>query len=318
MGSVMEQGPVIGIDVGGTKVAYGLFDRQGKLLDRIQHPTDMDCDGPTLCDLMIENVRTLVKKNGLGLGQLDGIGICIPSYLLFDEGVVCMTTAITGMRDFPMRDYIESRLPVHVVLDNDSNAAALAEYRHGAGRGSRHMVYMATSTGVGSGIIIDGRLFRGSYGWAGECGHMLATPDEGVLCGCQNNGCFMSYVGGRFVPQHVLNGLEAGVDSSLSCCDDLDCEDILKAYQAGDLLAVKTVESMAHWLAVCVYNVYQMLNINLFVFGGGLVHFGDALYKRMREEFDRYDHLRYPVEFRFAELCGDCGIVGAAELVRKC
>ncbi len=312
----MEQGYVIGIDVGGTKVAYGLFDHQGGLVDRVQQPTDANADGPTLCDLLIETVRSFVSKNGLVLDQIDGIGICIPSYLLFEEGIVCMTTAITGMRDFPMRDYIEARLPVRVVLDNDSNAAALAEYRHGAGRGSRHMIYMATSTGVGSGIIIDGKLFRGSYGWAGESGHMLATPDAGVSCGCRNKGCFMSYVGGRFVPRHVRNELESGVESSLASYDCVGCEEILKAYREEDLLAVKIVGDMAHWLAVCVYNVYQMLNINLFVFGGGLVHFGDALYERMREEFDKYDHLHYPVTFRFAELGKDCGIVGAAELVR--
>ncbi|AEC01336.1 ROK family protein [Parasphaerochaeta coccoides] len=313
----MGQRNVIGIDVGGTKIAYGLFDEHGILLNRSQYPTDIKADGPSLCDSLIETVTAFVKENGLSFKHIDGIGICLPSYVKFDEGFVCMTTAIIGMHDFPMREYLETRLPVRIVLDNDSNAAALAEHRHGAGKGSRHMVYVATSTGVGSGIIIEGKLFRGSYGWAGECGHMLATPDEGVLCGCENKGCFMSYVGGRFAPDHVKLNLEKGIPSTLSSCDQIDCEAILKAYENGDCLAGKMVESMAHWLAVCVYNVYQLLNINLFVFGGGLVHFGNALFGRMRKEFNRFDHLGYPVEFKFAELGKDCGIVGAAELVRE-
>lgn len=313
----MEHRYVMGIDAGGTKVAYGLFSEAGELVARMEHPTDADADGPAFCDTLIESIRGFVAEHQLDFSQLDGIGICMPSYLLFDKGVVCMTTAITGIRNFPLRDYLASRLPARLCLDNDSNAAALAEYRKGAGRGSRHMIYMATSTGIGSGIIIDGKLFRGSYGWAGECGHMLLTPDKGVVCGCGNRGCVMSYVGGRFVPQHVRNRLRAGAESVLAGCPDIDCKQILKAYRAGDPLAVQTVEDMAHYLALCVYNVYQVLNINLFVFGGGLVNFGDALYGEMRREFDRYDQLHYPVEFRFAELGKDFGIIGAAELVKE-
>jgi len=307
----------IGIDAGGTKVAYGLFDADGKMIDRAQHPTDASADGPGFCETLIASIRTLMEKNAVGFDRLEGIGLCMPSYLLFEQGVVCMTTAITGIRGFPLRDYLAQRLPTRIALDNDSNAAALAEYRHGAGRGSRHMVYMAVSTGVGSGILINGSLFRGSYGWAGECGHMLLTPDEGVECGCRNRGCVMSYVGGRFVPQHIKNRLDAGEISSLASAEQLDCVALLAACRAGDRLAVETVEQMAHHLAVCVYNVYQVLNINLFVFGGGLVHFGDELFGRMRAEFDRYDHLRYPVEFRFAELGGESGVIGAAELVKE-
>jgi glucokinase len=306
---------VVGVDAGGTKTAYGLFDSNRTLVDRLQHPTDIVADGPAFSDGIVETVHELMTRNGLDFSELKGVGICMPSFILFDEGYICMTSAMTNIKEFPMRDYIAQRLPVRIALDNDSNAAALAEYRHGAGRGSRHMVYVSASTGLGSGIIIDGKLFRGSYGWAGECGHMLATPDEGVLCGCQNRGCYMSYASGRYAPKHVEERLSEGTESVMSVCGSIDCTEILKSYKENDPLAVETVEQMAHYMAVCVFNVYQMLNINLFVFGGGLVNFGDALFGRMRNEFDRYNHVDKPVYFKFAELEKDFGIIGAAELV---
>ena len=177
------------------------------------------------------------------------------------------------------------------------------------------MVYVAVSTGIGSGIIIDGKLFRGSYGWAGESGLLLATPDEGVLGGCRNRGCFMSYASGRYVPKHLKMRMLQGKESSMQLIENLSCEDLLQAYQENDELAIEMVESMAHYLAVCLYNCYMLLNINVFVFGGGLTNFGEALFGRVRKEFDKYDQIPLPVEFRFAELKKDFGIIGAAELV---
>ena len=313
----MQKGYVIGIDAGGTKVAYGLFDPDGKLADRLQHSTDIKADGPTFSDSVVESVNELLERNHMTIDALDGIGICMPSFILFDEGYICMTSAMPGIKDFPMCDYLAERLPVRIVLDNDSNCAALAEHRFGAGRGSRHMIYVSASTGLGSGIIIDGKLFRGSYGWAGECGHMIATPDEGLMCGCENRGCYMSYASGRYAPLHAKACMENGEESSLPVCDDLSCTHILEALNEGDELATQIVDQMAHYTALCIFNVYQMLNINLFVFGGGLVNFGDALFSRIRTEFDRYNHIPQPVYFRFAELKTDFGITGAAELIRE-
>ncbi len=306
---------VIGIDAGGTKVAYGLFACGGRLVDRYQHPTDILADGPKFTDSLIESIGLILEKNDLKHKDLKGIGICMPSFIYFEQGKICITSAMVNIKDFYMKDYIYSRIHVPVVLDNDSNVAALAEWRHGAGRGSKHMIYMASSTGIGSGIIINGELFRGSYGWAGESGHMIATPDEGIYCGCGNRGCFMSYASGRYIPKYVEQRLEEGAQSELSECGQVCGEHILKACENNDSLAIETVERMAHYFAVCVFNIYQMLNINLFVFGGGLINFGDTLFSRIREEFDRYNHIPYPVEFKFAELGCDFGIIGAAELI---
>ena len=308
---------VIGIDAGGTKVAYGLYACGGKMVDRFQHPTDSTQNGPDFSDTVIQSIHAMLKKNNLTLKNIEGVGLCMPSFIHFDEGKICLTSAMTNIQDFYMRDYIQGKLGVKVVLDNDSNVAALAEWHHGAGRGSKHMVYMASSTGIGSGLIINGELFRGSYGWAGESGHMIITPDEGVLCGCENQGCFMSHASGRYIPQFVHDRLEAGQKSILSEKEALDCKHILAAYDKNDILAIETVENMAYYFGLCIFNIYQLLNINLFVFGGGLINFGEILFSRIRSEFDKRNHISYPVDIRIAELGKDYGIIGAAELIAR-
>ena len=313
----MQDKYVIGIDAGGTKVAYGLFKSGGKLVDRFEHPTDIEANGPEFCDGLIASINGMLQKNDLELENINGVGVCMPSFILFDEGRIYMTSAMTNIKDFLMRDYLEQRLHLSVVLDNDCNVAALAEYRHGAGRGRKHMVYMSASTGIGSGLIINGELFRGSYGWAGEAGHMIATPDEGIMCGCRNQGCYMSYASGRYVPKHVEMRLKEGAKSILAEYDNINCKHILDAYRANDALAIEAVKQMAHYLAVCLFNVYQLLNIDLFVFGGGLVNYGDDLFAKVRQEFDRYNHIPQEVNFKFAELDKDFGIVGAAELIES-
>lgn len=305
----------IGIDVGGTKVAYGLFSADGTLQDRFQHASDRKLDGPAFADRILETIRQIMEKHDLCEGDMKGIGVCMPSHIFFEKGHVFLTPALPLIKDFAMREYLQQRLDVPVTLDNDSNGAALAEFRRGAGRGCRHMVYMAVSTGIGSGLIINGELFRGSYGWAGESGHMLVTPGVGEKCGCENRGCIMSYASGRFVPDHIRNGLKAGKKSILADVEELNCEALLDAYRKGDAYADEMISFMAHYIAICVYNLYQVLNINVFVFGGGLTNFGPALFDRVRSEFDSFDHIGLPVEFRFAELKQDFGIIGAAELV---
>ena len=315
-GIFLEKDYVIGIDAGGTKVAYGLFNSVGAIVDRMQHPTDAEADGPTFSDQVTLNVKTLMTKHALTFERLAGIGIGMPSFILYDEGRILMTSVMTKIKDFPMREYLEARLPTRIVLDNDSNAAAIAEFRHGAGRGARHMVYMSVSTGLGSGLIFDGKLFRGTYGWAGESGHMLATPNAGVLCGCENSGCYMSYVSGKFIPVHVKAGLENGFQSDLLDPDTVDGCMLLDAERQGDKLACHVIEQMAHYMAVCVYNIYQLLNINTFVFGGGLTNLGDTLFKRVYELFNEYNKIPLPVHFKMAELKADFGIIGASELLK--
>jgi len=312
----MENKHIIGIDVGGSKVAYGLFDSHNKIIYRIQHETDADADGHSFSDTLIENVNSILSKNNLTFEQLEGIGVGMPSFIEYDSGYIFMTSAMPKIKDFAMREYLNQHLPTRIVFDNDANVAALAEHRHGAGRGTRHMIYVVIGTGFGGGIIINGNVFRGSYGAAGEFGHALATPHEGLMCGCENSGCFMSHIAGKHLPLRVNVELKSGIQSVLNPAT-VDGQQLLSAYKQDDALACQVIDKMAHYIAVSVYNLYQTLNIDTYVFGGGLSNLGDTLLGRVREEFDKFNHITFPVHFKMAELKGDIGIIGAAECMRE-
>lgn len=311
----------LGIDVGGTKTAFGLYDQRRVLMDKCALPSDPDLEAEQFFAWLCDEAQTVLRRNGVGVDRLLGVGVGLPSYVIFDEGRILKTSNLTKLKDFAARDFMRERLGARVVIDNDAHAAALAEYRYGAGRGFRHMLYCPVSTGISSAIIIDGKLFRGSYGFAGESGHQIVAPGGGIECGCENQGCFMSYVSGSMIVRHVRCWLAKGEPSVLPELAGgerhITAEHILRGYDMGDALAMRAVEQMARYMAVWLFNLYVLLNINCFVFGGGLLNFGDRLFPKVYEQFQRYNGNDLPVYFKTSELEGDFGIIGAAELIRS-
>lgn len=312
----------IGIDVGGTKTAYGVYDSGRNLVMKRRFPSDKTLTPEAFFDGVAANIRALMDENNIRPDALRGIGIGMPSYIRFEDGYILKTTNLTNIKDFAAKEYLHRLLgrDVRIILDNDSHTGALAEHRHGAGRGFENMLYCPVSTGISSGIIIDGKLFRGRYGWSGESGHMIVTPDDGVLCGCGNTGCLMSWCSGSMIVKHIQKWIAEGETTVMTelagGAENITTEHVDKAWEMGDAMAVRAVEQMAKYMAIWAYNLYVTLNINCFVFGGGLLRMGDKLFGRMREVFDGYNQDdAHPVYFRTAELGEDFGIVGAAELL---
>ena len=204
-------------------------------------------------------------------------------------------------------------------VDNDAHCAALAESRHGAGMGRPHMLYCPVSTGLSSAIILDGKLFRGSNGFAGESGHTIVTPGQGIPCGCGNSGCIQSYSSGGMIVRHIREWIAQGETTLMTQLagspEKIDARHLEMAALAGDPMALRALDQMALYLGVWVFNLYMTLNIDCFVFGGGLVNMGDLLFGRVRKVFDQYRHTEEPVEFLFAQCGQDAGILGALELL---
>jgi glucokinase len=319
--SVARTGYTIGIDVGGTKTAYGLFDRDRTLVDRSEARSDPTLSAEAFLDDVVRSCRRITSEAGLSIDGLRGIGIGMPSFVLYEEGRIVKTANLPHLRNFPARSYLREHLGggVRILLDNDCHTGALAEHRHGAGRGFKHMLYCAVSTGISSGIIINNELFRGRYGWSGESGHMIVTPGAGIECGCGNRGCLMSYCSGSMIVKHVQNRIAAGEATIMTDLaggsDKINACTVAQAYDLGDGMACWALEQMARYLSVWVYNLYETLNINCFVFGGGLLRFGERLFPHMRDLFDEYNKNDLPVFFKEAELGADFGLVGAAELL---
>jgi glucokinase len=318
----------IGIDVGGTKTAYGVLDGRKNVIARLNHPSNAACSPEAFFDQIAANIKELTAANHINKENLRGVGIGMPSFILFEEGRIIKTSNLTNIHDFPARAYLMEKLGgIRVILDNDAHAAAIAEHRLGAGRGFDNLFYCPVSTGISSAIIIDGKIFRGRYGWSGESGHTIITPDDGVECGCGNRGCLMSWCSGSMIAKHVKNWIDAGEKScmtELDGDDEINCLHIEQAYNAGDALARRAVAQMVKYLGVWTFNLYVTLNINCFIFGGGLLKMFRSLIDdgkpgnlldSMKEVFDGYNKNTMPVYFKEAELGDDFGIIGAAELL---
>jgi glucokinase len=207
----------IGIDVGGTKTAYGVFDSKRNLLLKRREPSDPSLSPEHFFDGIAGCIRELIGELKIVPEALTGIGIGMPSYIEYKKGYILKTVNLTKIKNFAARDYLAAKLDgVSVLLDNDAHTAALAEYKYGAGRGFEHILYCPVSTGISSGIIINGQLFRGSYGWAGESGHMIASLGHGISCGCGNSGCFMSWCSGSMIVKHIQQWIADGRSTMLT------------------------------------------------------------------------------------------------------
>ncbi|MDR2111253.1 MAG: ROK family protein [Spirochaetaceae bacterium] len=318
-------GYTIGIDVGGTKIACGLFNENRGLLTERRSSSNGELPPEPFFDHIVREIWALVDDGGISPKQLRGIGLGMPSFILFEKGYIVKTSNLVKLHDFSARDYLMEKLGgIPVILDNDAHVAALAEHRMGAGRGFPHMLYCPVSTGIASAMIIDGKLFRGSYGWAGESGHMVATPGEGLLCGCGNRGCYMSWCSGSMIVKHIRLWIAAGETTIMTSlaggAENIECRHLEEALDRGDAMAERAVVQMAKYLGLWFFNLYVTFNINCFVLGGGLLKMGEKLLGPVRRNFDRYNQagtesLDTPVYFKTAELEDRFGIIGAAELV---
>lgn len=221
-----------------------------------------------------------------------------------------------------MKELVATKLGVEVALDNDANAAALAEHRFGAGRGVQHMVYITFSTGVGSGIIIDGHLYRGGLGTAGEVGHMTIDVD-GPLCTCGNRGCLLAWASGMALARMAREAMAAGISPGIARLAGGDperatAEVVAEAARQGDAVAQELVERTGAFLGIGLASLIQLLNPELIVIGGGLSRIGERLFAPMRRSLaERVVNPALAASARIvqAELGDEVGVIGAAALL---
>ena len=312
---------VIGIDVGGANLMYGLFDDQMRLTHMIQRSTDTEMDTDAMMDYMEGHVRELLRGAGASLEEVRGVGAAFPSHIDFNEGYIIETANIPALNNAPVRELMEKRLGVPVWLDNDANAAALAEHRLGAGRGHRDMIYVTVSSGVGGGLILGGELYRGVHGAAGEIGHMFVSDSTGYSCGCGVTGCVQSISSGNSMAEYAMDRIKEGEESRIldyaGTLSRIDMVAVSRAFAAGDRLATEVIDRGAEYLGRMFNSLYQIFDINVFVYGGGVMKIGPAFVDRIIAAYRRYSQmeLRYPAKFLPAELGDNTGMIGAALLV---
>jgi glucokinase len=309
----------IGVDVGGTKVAAGVVDEDGHILVKLKRST------PAASPARTEQAIADVVTELLAEYQVEAIGLGAAGFVDCDRAAIMFAPNL-AWRDEPLKQRVEERLGRDVLVENDANASAWAEVRFGAARGYRDFMLVAVGTGIGASIIINGDLYRGRWGIAGEPGHVRVVPD-GRLCGCGNRGCWEQYSSGNALvaearefatrtPKGAMRLLQLGGGNAAG----ISGPEITQAASEGDPAALRCFQIVGGWLGQGLADLAAILDPACFVIGGGVSEAGDLLLDPARAAFERAltgRGYRPFAEIKVAQLGEDAGIVGAADLARS-
>ncbi|AKH17267.1 MULTISPECIES: ROK family protein [Deinococcus] len=289
----------IGIDVGGTKIASGVL-RGDELLSAHVIPTP-DTGWESVLDAIAGDVRRLQERHP----DARLIGVGIPGPLNADRTRVKFAPNIYGFTDVPMVDGLRDRLGQRVVLENDAKAAALAEAHLGAARGAESSIYVTVSTGIGSGIVLNGRIWRGRHGIAGEIGHITALPG-GPVSGAGLDGAL----------EAVASGTAIARDASFALNRDVSTAEAFQLAQQGHPAARRVVGQALRYIGIALADLQKTIDPEVFVIGGGVASVGDYFFHGVQAAADEYAQGFAPVTIRRAQLAGNAGVIGAALAAR--
>ncbi|MBV9022241.1 MAG: ROK family glucokinase [Streptomycetaceae bacterium] len=308
----------IGVDIGGTKIAAGVVDKEGAILDTSVVPTPQTAEG------VIDAIADAVHAVSAGY-DVHAVGIGAAGYVDNKRATVLFAPNI-NWRHETLKDKVEQRVGLPVVVENDANAAAWGEYRFGAGQGHDDVVCITLGTGLGGGIIIGGKLHRGRFGIAGEFGHIRVVPD-GLLCGCGSQGCWEQYASGRALVRYarqraaatpenakILLGLGDGTPAAI------EGKHVSEAARVGDRVAIDSFRELARWAGAGLADLASLLDPSAFIVGGGVSDEGDLVLEPIRKSFRRWlvgNQWRPHAQVLAAQLGGKAGLVGAADLARQ-
>jgi glucokinase len=312
----------LGVDIGGTKVAAGLVNATGEILFRTRVPMVADADAAAGFGAVESAIRAVFAERPDSRHVLAGIGVCSPGPLDPRTGVVLNPPNLPCWRNFPLGDEIRRVFGLPARVDNDANAAALAEAIWGAGVGYRYVFYATLGTGIGTGIILDQHIYHGRTGSAAEGGH-VTIDFHGPRCGCGKRGCIEALCSGPAIAQRARARLaESGRSGSLMielAGGDPLCiraETVGEAFRQGDKLANEVLRETADLLAIWLGNVVDLIEPEVILFGGGVAELMSAFYGRIREQLPHWSINPRSAEIPLlpAKYGSDAGIAGAAAL----
>lgn len=294
----------IGVDLGGTNLRAAAIDSQGRQLDKIAGTTDLQAGRDAVINDMVQSIEALRAR--LGEHNLRGVGIGLPGFILIDKGIIVGSNNMPEFENYPVRDEIEKRLGAKVILENDANAAALGEKWMGAGREVADLLLITLGTGIGGGIIVDGRVLHGNLGMAGELGHLTVVPN-GNPCGCGNRGC---------VEKHASATAIASMARVIGLGHDLTSEDVYKLAVEGNERARTIFKCMGEALGIALANLINIFNFPLYLLSGGPLPAWDYFAPAMLEEVSRrsFTYRHSPTRIEKATLGNEAGLYGAAYL----
>ena len=306
---------VVGTDVGGTKVAAGVLDAQGRVVARLREATPAK-DSVLLRSTIIDVVERLRRRY-----EVDAVGISAAGFVAADRRRVLVGPNVDWGTE-PIGDLLAEKLGLPVVVENDGNAAAWAEYRFGAGRGIPDQLMVVLGTGVGGGLILNGEVYRGAHGVAAEIGHLGLVP-QGIPCPCGRRGCLEQYASGSALQREARAAAAAGeapglLEAAGGDARAVDGRLVTELAKAGDPEAIALFESFAESLAVGIASIHAVLHPGVVILGGGVAHAGEVILTPLRRALASLTGASGDggVEVRGAELGNEAGLIGAADLAR--
>lgn len=312
----MSEQVYVGIDVGGTTIKIGLCNSQGELLQTYEGPTGTEEGSEVVLENIAIYARKVVELSPYSWEQVAGCGVGFPGFMDIPNGIVKFAANLRW-ENVHARDILAEKLQKPIQINNDANIAALGEAWAGAGKDVRNLVMFTLGTGVGGGIIIDGRIYEGYNGMAGELGHIQIVPDlEAIGCGCGQTGCLETVSSATGIIRMAADAIERKEKTSLALHEQITAKDVLDAAREGDEVAIRIVKRAAYYLGRTMAMLAVVLNPERYVIGGGVSKAGDILFDPIREVFAKYapPNMQEGVDIIPAVLGNDAGVVGAAGL----
>ena len=304
-----------GVDLGGTTVKLGLFGVEGNILDKWEIPTRKENQGAYILGDIAEALNKKLEERNIPKYNVAGVGMGVPGPIK-DDGTV-MKCVNLGWDIFNVAEELSKLMDLPVKVGNDANMAALGESWQGGGKGFKNVVMVTLGTGVGGGIIVDGKMIAGTNGAGGEIGHITMNTEETASCGCGKKGCLEQYASATGIVNSAKKLLASSdKPSALRELDEVTCKDIFDCAKANDELAKELVESLGKNLGLALAHISCVVDPEVFVIGGGVSKAGDILLEVIQKYYVQYVfHASRNTKFALAKLGNDAGMYGGAKLI---
>lgn len=311
----------IGVDVGGTNVKVALVDKTGSIVYSDTVPTRAEMGYEYTISNIIKAIQDLMKESKVSKESIEGIGFGFPGQIDCDNGIVRLAPNIPGWVNIPIAEIVSKEFGIPVKVDNDVRCAALAELNYGAGKGAKNMICITVGTGIGSGIIMNGKLVRGASNAAGELGHIKLQMEGGPICGCGDTGCLEAFASGPAIVALAEEYIKGGKSTKYRelANPDITPYIVAEAAKQGDVVAKKIFEIVGGYIGIGLASVVNLLNPEKVVIGGGVADAGDLLFNPIKKTLsERTMPIQgAAVEIVHAELGNTAGVIGASLLIEN-
>lgn len=313
-----EEKYIIGVDLGGTKIAVGVVDKHGRVLKKKKEKTEIEKGPFGIINQMLKLTEDVSREY---IQDIEAIGIGAAGPLNTREGLLLSPPNLPNWERVQLTQPFEKKFKIPVYLENDANAAALGELFFGAGRGCANIIYLTISTGIGGGIIINGKLYTGANYNAGEVGHVVLDKD-GPLCGCGSYGCLEAFASGTAIAkrarEHIIKeGIKTKILTIAKSTENITAENVFLAAKEGDKFAISLLDEILNYLGIGIAGLCNIFNPECIILGGGVTKIGNILFEKVRRvvDFRCFKPIADAVKILPAKLKDNVGIVGAASVV---